>query len=132
MMTHTVKVGPPSVPLSGAWWPLWHGLGLFLGDLAQVRLPVRLVLVQGPGECRGLFLGHLRLSLGPHGLGLRGFLPGSFGGRPARSAFPGGSRLVWLLASPSIMMLATFLISPMTTASWGSAPQRAPLPGPGS
>jgi hypothetical protein len=46
-----------------------------------------LVLVQGPGECLGLFLGHLRLSLGPHGLGLRGFLPGSFGGRPARSAF---------------------------------------------
>jgi hypothetical protein len=40
----------------------------------------------------------------------------------ARSAFPAGSRLVWLLTPPCIMMLATFLISPMTTASWGSAP----------
>ena len=83
---------------------------------------MRLVLVQGPGECRGLFLGHLRLSLDPHGLGLRGFLPGSLGFVRTRSAFPGGSRLVWLLTPPSIMMLATFLISPMTTASWGSAP----------
>jgi hypothetical protein len=33
-----------------------------------------------------------------------------------------GSRLVWLIAPASIAMLATFLISPMTTASWGSAP----------
>ena len=52
------------MPLSQVWWPLRHGLGLFLGDLPQVSLPVRLVLVQGPGECRGLFPGHLCLSLG--------------------------------------------------------------------
>jgi hypothetical protein len=76
MMTYAVKVGRPSMPLSVVWWPLRHGLGLFLGDLPQVRLPVRLVLMQ---------------------------------------------RLVWLLTPPSIMTLATFLISPMTTVSWGSA-----------
>ena len=111
------------MPVSGAWWrPLRHGLGLFLGDLPQVRLPVCFVLVQGPGQGRGLFLGHLRLSLGPHILGLRGFLPGLSAFSRARSAFPGGSRLVWLLTSPSIMMLATFPISPTTTASWSSAP----------
>ena len=121
------------MPLSQVWWPLRHGLGLFLGDLPQVSLPVRLVLVQGAGECRGLFPGHLCLSLGPHGLGLRGSSSRALSAFVrARSAFSGGSRLVWLLASPSIMMLATFLISRMTTASWGSAPQRAPLPGPGS
>src|SRR5215468_11507828 len=79
-MTHAVKVSrSPSMPLSGGWWPLRHGLGLFLGDLPQVRLPVCLVLVHGPGEGGGLLLGHLRLSLGPHGLGLRGLRPGSFG-----------------------------------------------------
>ena len=110
------------MPLSGVWWPLRHGLGLFLGDLPQVRLPVRLVLVQGPGECRGLFLGHLCLSLGPHGLACAAFSRALSAFARARSAFPGGSRLVWLLTPPSIMMLATFLISPMTTASWGSAP----------
>jgi hypothetical protein len=77
------------VPLSGGRWrPIWHGLGLFLGDLPQVRLAVRLVLVQGPGECRGLFLGHLRLSLGPHTLGLRGFFPGSLGLRPGPFGLP--------------------------------------------
>src|SRR5215470_3721379 len=53
VMAHAVEVGrPPSMLLSGVWWPLRHGLGLFLGDLPQARLPVRLVLVQGPGECR--------------------------------------------------------------------------------
>ena len=49
----------------------------------------------------------------------------------ARSTFSGGSRLVWLLMPPRIMMLATFLISPMTTVSCGSAPRRAHLPAPG-
>jgi hypothetical protein len=104
------------VPLSGAGWPVWRGLGLFLGDLPQVRLPLRLVLVLGPGQGRSLFLGYLRLSLGPHCLGLRGFLPGPLGLRPDPFGLPGGSRPVWLLTPPSIMMLATFLISPMTTA----------------
>ena len=78
---------------------------------------MRLVLVQGPGECRDLFLGHLRLSVGPHGLDLRGFLPYPLGLRPGPFGLPGGSRLVSLLTLPSIMMLAIFLISPMTTAS---------------
>ena len=110
------------MPLSQVWWPLRHGLGLFLGDLPQVSLPVRLVLVQGPGECRGLFPGHLCLSLGPHGLGLRGLLLGPLGLRPARSAFPGGSRLVWLLMPLSIVVLAALLISPMMIVSWGSGP----------
>ena len=36
----------------------------------------------------------------------------------ARSAFPGGSRLVWLLTPMSIMMLAAFLIIPITTISF--------------
>ena len=109
------------MPLSQVWWPLRHGLGLFLSDLPQVSLPVRLVLVQGAGECRGLFPGHLCLSLGTHGLGLRGLLLGPLGLRPGPFGLPGGSRLVWLLTAPSIMMLATCLISPMTTVSWGSA-----------
>jgi hypothetical protein len=100
------------MPLSGAGWPVWRGLGLFLGDLPQVRLPLRLVLVLGPGQGRSLFPGHLRLSLSPHCLGLRG----SLGLHPDPFGLPGGSRLVWLLTPPSVMMLATFLISPMTTA----------------
>ena len=117
------KVGrPPSMPLSEVWWPLRHGLGLLLGDLSQVRLPVRLVLVQGPGDCRGLFLGHLRLSLGPYGLSLRGLFLALSAFARTRSAFPGGSRLAWLLTPLSIMMLAAFLISPMMTISWGSGP----------
>ena len=100
------------MPLSGAGWPVWRGLGLFLGDLPQVRLPLRLVLVLGPDQGRSLFLGHLRLSLGPHCPALRG----SLGLRPDPFGLPGGSRPVWLLTPPSVMMLATFLISPMTTA----------------
>ena len=60
----------------------------FFGDLPQVSLPVRLVLVQGPGECRGLFPGHLCLSLGPHGLGLRGLLLGPLGLRPGPFGLP--------------------------------------------
>src|SRR5690349_1807990 len=63
------------MPLSGAGWPVWRGLGLFLGDLPQIRLPLRLVLVLALGQGRSLFLSYLRLSLGPHGLGLRGFPP---------------------------------------------------------
>ena len=38
----------------------------------QVRLPVRLVLPQGPSDGRVLLLSHLHLSLGQVGLGLRG------------------------------------------------------------
>lgn len=76
------------MPLSGAGWPVWRGLGLFLGDLPQVRLPLRLVLVLGPGQGRSLFLGYLRLSLGPHCLGLRGFLPGPLGLRPDLFGLP--------------------------------------------
>src|SRR5215469_2132397 len=103
------------MPLSGAGWPVWHGLGLFLGDLPQVRLPLRLVLVQDPGQGRGLFPGHLRLAR-------MAWAPAAFfralsAVARTHSAFPGGSRLVWLLTPPSIMMLATSLISPMTTAS---------------
>jgi hypothetical protein len=45
-------------------------------------------LCKGPGECRGLFFGHLRLSLDPHGLGLRGFFPGSLGLRPGLFGIP--------------------------------------------
>jgi hypothetical protein len=82
-----------------------------------VRLPVLLVFVQGPGDRRGLFLSHLRLSLGPYGLGLRGLLLGPVGLRPGPSAFPDGSRPAWLLRPLSIMMLAAFLISPMMTIS---------------
>ena len=110
------------MPLSGAGWLVGHGLGLSYSDFVQVGLPLRLVLVRGPGQGRSLFLGYLRLSLGPHGLSLRGFLPGRLGLRPGPFGLPGGSRPVWLLTPPSIMMVATFLISPMTTASWSSAP----------
>ena len=95
---------------------------LFLGDLPQVSLPVRLVLVQGPGECRGLFPGHLCLSLGPHGLGLQASSRALSAFVRARSAFPGGSRLVWLLMPLSIVVLAALLISPMMIVSWGSGP----------
>ena len=110
------------MPLSGAGWPLWYGFGLFFGDLPQVCLLVRLVLVRGPGQCRGLFPGHLRLSVGPHGLGLRGFLPGPLGLRPSPFGLPRRLAPVWLLTPPSTMMLAIFLISAMTSASWSSAP----------
>ena len=60
------------MPPSGAAWPVRYGLGLFLSDFLQVRLPVRLVLMQGPDDCRGLLLSHLRLSLSQLGLGLFG------------------------------------------------------------
>ena len=76
------------MPLLGAGWFVWRGLGLFLGDLPQVRLPLRLVLVQGPGQGRSLFLGYLRLSLGLHCLGLRGFLPVPVGLRPVPFGLP--------------------------------------------
>jgi Uncharacterized protein conserved in bacteria (DUF2252) len=55
---------------------------------SQVRLPVLLVFVQGPGDRRGLFLSHLRLSLGPYGLGLRGLLLGPVGLRPGPFGLP--------------------------------------------
>jgi hypothetical protein len=57
---------------SGVGWPVpQYGLGLFLGDLPQVCLPVRLVLVRGPGDRSGLLLSHCGLddvvpSLGHH------------------------------------------------------------------
>jgi hypothetical protein len=76
------------MPLLGAGWPVWRFLGLFLGELPQVRLPLRRVLVLGPGQGRSLFLGYLRLSLGPHCLGLRGFLPGPLGLRPDLFGLP--------------------------------------------
>ena len=60
------------MPPSGARWPVRHGLGLSFSDFVQVRLPVRLVLMEGPGDCRGLLLSHLRLSLSQLGLGLFG------------------------------------------------------------
>jgi hypothetical protein len=122
MMTHAVKVGPPSVPLSGVWWPLRHGLGLFLGDLPQVRLPVRLVLLQSPGECRGCSSATFDSASARTAWACEASSWALSAFVRARSAFPGGSRLVWLLTPPSIMMLATFVISPMTTASCGSAP----------
>ena len=42
----------------GRWvgWPVRHGLGLFLSNLLQVRLPVRLVLLQGPSDGRVLLV----------------------------------------------------------------------------
>jgi hypothetical protein len=104
------------MPLSGAGWPVWRGLGLFLGDLPQVRLPLRLVLVLGPGQGRSLFLGYLRLSLGRTAWASAAFFRSLSAFARTHSAFPGGSRPVWLLTPPSIMMLATFLLSPMTTA----------------
>ena len=111
-----------SMPLSQVWWPLRHGFGLFLGDLPQVSLPVRLVLVQGPGECRGLFSGHLCLSLGPHGLGLRGLLLGPLGLRPGPFGLP--RRLAPGVAAHAaeLVVLAALLISPMMIVSWGSGP----------
>jgi hypothetical protein len=132
MMTRAVKVGPPSAALSGVWWPLRHGLGLFLGDLPQVRLPVRLVLVQGRASAAACSSATFASASARTAWACAASSRALSAFARARSAFPGGSRLVWLLTPPSIMMLATFLISPMTTASWGSAPQRVhlPLPGP--
>jgi deazaflavin-dependent oxidoreductase (nitroreductase family) len=54
-----------------------YGLGLLLGDLLQACMPVCLILVQGPGDCRRLLLSYLRLSLGQPGLGPGG--PGGLG-----------------------------------------------------
>ena len=98
------------MPPSAVGWPVpRNGLGLFLGDLLQVCLPVRLVLVQGSGDHFALLLSHLRLSLD----------------QPARAfaAFACGSRLLWLLILPSIKMLAALLISPTTVVpSFGTSP----------
>jgi hypothetical protein len=77
-----------------------HGLGLFLSNLLQVRLPACLIiLLQGPSDGRVLLLSHLHLGLGQVGLGLRGLRLGPCGLRlgpclrlgPA--AFAGDSRL---------------------------------------
>jgi hypothetical protein len=83
---------------------------------------VRLVLVQGPGECRGLFPGHLCLSLGRTAWACAAFSWALWAFARARSAFPGGSRLVWLLIPLSIVVLAALLISPMMIVAWGSGP----------
>ena len=82
------------MPLSGVWWPLRHGLGLFLGDLPEVRLPVRLVLVQGPGECRGLFPATFASASARTAWACAAFSSALSAFARARSAFPGGSRLV--------------------------------------
>ena len=83
------------MPLSEAGWPVRHGLGLFLSDFVQVRLPVRLVLVHSPGDCRVLLLGHLHFSLSQLGLGLRGLGLGPCGPRLRLV-------LVWLLMIVSL------------------------------
>ena len=48
--------GAVFMTLSALRWPVRHGLGFFHSDLLQVRLPVRLVLLQGPGDCRASLL----------------------------------------------------------------------------
>jgi hypothetical protein len=95
-----------------------YGLGLLLSDLLQVCMPVRLILVQGPGDCRRLLLSYLRLSLGQPGLGEPGLGPGGpgpcgLGCDPFRPAS---------LTPPSVTMLAAFLISPMTTVPSPGSP----------
>jgi hypothetical protein len=101
---HPASPGPCSPPRSarsspGRWvgWPVRHGLGLFLSNLLQVRLPVRLVLLQGPSDGRVLLLSHLRLGLGQVGLGLRGLRLGPCGLR--RRLAPGMFAHDRLLAS---------------------------------
>ena len=96
------------MPLSGAGWPVRHGLGLFLGDLPQVRLPLRLVLVQGPGQGRSLFLSHLRLGL-------------------ANSAWA-CSAFAWALAAFACDLCLAWLLM-IVSLAW--EPQRAHLLGPG-
>jgi hypothetical protein len=79
--------GPSSPPHSArsspgrrVGWPVRHGLGLFLSNLLQVRLPACLIiLLQGPSDGRVLLLSHLHLSLGQAGLGLRGLRLGPCG-----------------------------------------------------
>jgi hypothetical protein len=100
------------MPLSGAGWPVWRGLGLFLGDLPQVRLPLRLVLVLGlarAAACSSATFASASARTAWASAAFSAFAR-------THSAFPGGSRPVWLLTPPSIMMLATFLLSPMTIA----------------
>jgi len=41
-----------------------YGLGLLFSDLLQACMPVRLILVPGPGGCRRLLLNYLHLNLG--------------------------------------------------------------------
>ena len=98
------------MPLSGAGWPVRHGLGLglFFSDLVQVRLPVRLVLMQGPGDCRGLLLSHLRLGL-------------------ANSAWA-CSAFAWALAAFACDLCLAWLLM-IVSLAW--EPQRAHLLGPG-
>ena len=79
--------GPSLLPRSarsspGRWvgWPVRHGLGLFLSNLLQVRVPACLIiLLQRPSDGRVLLLSHLHLSLGQLGLGLRGLRLGPCG-----------------------------------------------------
>ena len=83
---------------------------------------MRLVLVQGLGEYRGRSLPTFASASARTAWACAASSRALSAFARARSAFPGGSCLVWLLTPPSIMVLATFLISPMTTVSWGSAP----------
>ncbi len=104
------------MPLSGAGWPVWRGLGLFLGDLPQVRLPLRLVLVLGLARAAACSSATFASASARTAWASAAFFRALSGFARTHSAFPGGSRPVWLLTPPSIMMLATFLLSPMTTA----------------
>ena len=110
------------MPLSQVWWPLRHGLGLFLGDLPQVSLPVRLVLVQGPASAAACSPATFASASARTAWACAAFSWALSAFARARSAFPGGSRLVWLLMPLSIVMLAALLISPMMIVSWGSGP----------
>jgi hypothetical protein len=104
------------MPPSGAGWPVWDGLSLFLGDLPQVRLPLRLVLVQGPGQAAACSSATFASASARTARASAASFRALSAFARTHSAFPGGSRPARLLTPPSIMMLATFLISPMTTA----------------
>lgn len=84
------------------------GLGLLFSDLLQVCMPMRLILVPGPGGCRRLLLNYLHLNLGQPASALAALAW-------ALAAFAGDPRRSRSVTPPSVTMLAAFLIDPMTT-----------------
>jgi len=103
------------MPLLGAGWFVWRGLGLFLGDLLRSACRCASSSCKALARAAACSSATFASASACTAWASAAFFRSLSAFARSHSGFPGGSRPVWLL-TPSIMMLATFLLSPMTTA----------------